>query len=86
MSITIRNVFFLNSHCFTFDLEGYDCGNGELKGNPRNVRLSRAVNSFEVEPGDESGDWWIEVILRDRIADVEIPLKTKFVLLGNENQ
>nr|MBX2869701.1 hypothetical protein [Acidiferrobacterales bacterium] len=71
---------------FTFDLKDYDCGNGELKGNPGNVRLARAVISFEAEPSDEPGDWWIEVKLKDKVADIEIPLKTKFVLLDSESQ
>ena len=57
-----------------------DCYSGALQGSPYAQRLSAPVLAFSGEPGDPEGTWLIEVILRDTVRQVELPLRTSFEL------
>ena len=56
------------------------CYAGALQGSPYAQRLSAPVLAFSGEPGDPEGIWSIEVILRDTLRQVELPLRTTFEL------
>lgn len=56
------------------------CYAGALQGSPYAQRLSAPILAFSGEPGDPDGTWSIEVILRDTVRQVELPLRTTFVL------
>ena len=60
--------------------EDIDCAKGELKGNPRNVRMTSAVLKYIGEEGDLPGKWIVEVDLKDIVRNVTVPLKTYFNL------
>jgi len=59
----------------------FDCLNGKLRGNPRNVRLSPAVIQFTAENSDLPGVWKVSVSLEDKTRDVILELKTYYRLL-----
>lgn len=56
------------------------CFSGRIAGNPYNLYLSAPVIGFSGDPGDPAGTWTVEVILRDEIRNVELPLRTTFQL------
>ena len=62
--------------------QSFDCFNGELLGNPRNVRLSPAVVQFTAEEGDPLGVWAIYVTLEDINKKALIELKTTYTYIG----
>jgi len=56
------------------------CFAGPLQGSQYNLRLSGPAVAFSGDPGDPPGIWSAEVVLRDAIRDVELPLRTTFTL------
>jgi hypothetical protein len=56
------------------------CFAGQIKGNPYHLRLSAPVIGFSGDAGDPSGIWVVEVVLRDAVRNVELPLRTTFAL------
>ena len=60
-----------NLNCFTY----------KLNRDPRSVWLSALIPKFVGEPLDPKGKWLVELVLRDMVRDVAIPLKTSFRLV-----
>jgi len=56
------------------------CFAGPIQGNQYNLRLSAAMIAFSGDPGDPAGVWSAEVVLRDTVRNVELPLRTTFTL------
>lgn len=48
--------------------------------NPNNVYLSAASIKYVAEPTDLRGTWTVNVLMKDRVRGVEIPLKASFVV------
>lgn len=66
----------------TFSIDHHDlpCFHAELRGHPDNTFLTQAGFSFVAEPKDLRGNWKIDVTVKDRVRNVELPLSTSFVL------
>ena len=64
----------------TLDQKDLKCFAGPIAGAAYNMRLSEPVVSFVGEPGDAAGVWVTEVVLRDAVRNVELPLRTMFTL------
>ena len=60
-----------NLNCFTY----------KLTTDPRSVWLSALIPKFIGEPGDPKGKWFVELVLRDMVRNITIPLKTSFTLI-----
>lgn len=56
------------------------CFEGASKGNPYNMRLSAPAIGFTGDPGDPAGTWTVRVVLKDKVGNTVLPLKTSFVL------
>lgn len=56
------------------------CFAGTIQGNPYAMRLSAPVIAFSGDPDDPPGTWAIEVMLRDAVRKVDVPLRTTFEL------
>lgn len=54
---------------------------GELKGNPKSIRLAKPVLQFVAEPKDPLGEWTIEVSVKDVVRSITVPVKTSFNLI-----
>jgi hypothetical protein len=65
---------------YSVNAKDIKCARGRMLGNPRNVRLSRAIIKYIGEKKDPPGEWLVEVKLVDKIRNVELPLKAKFTL------
>lgn len=59
------------------------CFSGQLKGSPYNMHLSAPVIAISGDPGDPPGILTIEVLLRDEVRNVKLPLRTSFELKQN---
>lgn len=57
------------------------CFNGPLLGHPTSVRLCETSLGYIADPDDLSGQWRVEVVVKDRKRNVEIPLRTSFEVL-----
>lgn len=57
------------------------CMNGELKGDPNNIRVSPAVITFVGEKTDPLGEWIVDVEVEDVNRNTRLPLRTRFTLL-----
>lgn len=62
------------------DQKGIACFKGVLGGDPRKVYLSTQTIEFIGDPGDPTGTWRIQLILRDMNGRTELPLFTAFTL------
>jgi hypothetical protein len=62
------------------DAPNTQCMRGPLQGPPANVRLGAPVLLFVAEPNDPPGVWRVEVIVRDLVRNVAVPVKTQYVL------
>ena len=60
----------------------FDCLNGVLQGNPRNIRLSPAAIEFTAEPTDPLGVWVVAVTLEDTVRNVTLCLTTTYKFVG----
>lgn len=60
-----------NLNCFTY----------KLTTDPGSVWLSALIPKYIGEPGDPKGTWIVELVLRDMVRDITIPLKTSFTLI-----
>lgn len=60
-----------NLNCFTY----------QLNRDPRSIWLSALIPKFLGEPLDPTGKWQVELILRDMVRNIAIPLKTSFILI-----
>ena len=56
------------------------CFAGAIQGSPYAQRLSAPVVAFSGDPDDPAGTWSVEVMLRDAVRNVELPLRTTFEL------
>lgn len=56
------------------------CFTGAIQGSPYALRLSAPVVAFSGDPDDPAGTWSVEVMLRDAVRNVELPLRTTFEL------
>lgn len=56
------------------------CFQGHPKGKPNSLYLAAPVIDFIGEPGDPTGIWTVDVILKDNLRKVVMPLKTAFTL------
>src|SRR5262249_8399398 len=62
---------------------GLSCFEGELKGDPNNIRLAPTVIKFVGETTDPPGEWIVDVEVEDVHRNTTLPLRTRFTLLGN---
>ena len=58
------------------------CASEELIGPADNIRRTYLVIDFIAELKDPYGIYTIEIILKDRNAKIEIPLKERFALVS----
>ncbi|MFZ2301676.1 MAG: hypothetical protein WAW10_07385 [Gallionella sp.] len=56
------------------------CFAGAIQGSPYAMRLSAPVVALSADPDDPPGIWSVEVMLRDTVRNVELPLRTTFEL------
>ena len=56
------------------------CFTGAMQGSSYAMRLSALVVTFSGDLGDPAGTWEIEVMLRDAVRNIELPLRTSFEL------
>ena len=56
------------------------CFAGAIQGSSYALRLSAPVVAFSGAPDDPPGTWGIEVMLRDVVRNVQLPLRTSFEL------
>lgn len=56
------------------------CFKVKLPGDPRSVYLSTASLKYIAEPSDPRGTWLVMVTVKDRLREVEVPLRTSFVV------
>lgn len=66
----------------TFSIDHHDlpCFHTELRAHPDNTFLTQAGFSFVAETKDLRGNWKIDVTVKDRVRNVQLPLSTSFVL------
>jgi len=64
----------------TLEQKDFKCYAGPIAGPAFNMRLSEPVVRFTGDPGDAPGVWTAEVVLRDAVRNVELPLRTTFTL------
>jgi hypothetical protein len=56
------------------------CFKTHLEGNPANVYLSAASLKYVAEPSDQRGTWRVNIVVRDRLRGVELPLQASFLV------
>ena len=56
------------------------CFKTKLTTNPKNVYLTSASLRYVAEPADPRGKWVVNIMVKDRLRDVSIPLSTEFVV------
>jgi len=65
----------------SMDEKNLNCFSHKLNSDPRSVWLSAIIPKYVGEPLDPKGEWQVELILRDMVRDIAIPLKTSFTLI-----
>lgn len=60
--------------CFTYDFTG-------TKPNLRNIWLSGVIPKYIGESTDLKGEWIVELVFKDVVRNVLVPLKTTFTLI-----
>ncbi len=65
----------------SLDEKNLDCFTYKLTRDPRSVWLSAIIPKYVGEAADPKGNWQVELILRDMVRKVEVPLKTSFTLI-----
>ncbi|MBM9604872.1 hypothetical protein [Desulfopila inferna] len=65
----------------SYEQEELLCGDGEIVGDPQNIRLAYVVIDFSAELGDPYGIWTVEVLLRDHNGLAEVFLQDHFALV-----
>ena len=73
------------SGSISVDLKDAECYKGPILGDPYALRLSNALLGFVGEADDERGEWITDVRLTDVVRDVSLDLRTRFVLVDNDN-
>ncbi len=63
------------------DAPGEACVSGPYGGAPGNVLLCGTSLLYVADADDLSGDWTVEVVLKDRHRGIEMPLRTAFRVL-----
>ncbi len=53
---------------------------GKLLGPPANLRLGAPVIVFVAEPNDQGGVWRVQVVVKDRVREAKVTLRTSFTL------
>lgn len=56
------------------------CMDGKLLGPPANLRLGAPVIVFVAEPNDQGGVWRVQVVVKDRVREAKVTLRTSFTL------
>lgn len=56
------------------------CFKVKLTSDPHNVYLSSASLKYIAEPADPRGTWNVDVVVKDRVRGVQIPLHTSFTV------
>ncbi|TFW31318.1 hypothetical protein [Massilia horti] len=64
----------------SFERKDAICAAGTMEGIPYALRLSTQAVAFSGDPDDPPGTWVVEVMLRDVVRNVELPLRTSFEL------
>lgn len=64
----------------SFEQKGATCFAGAFQGSPYAMRLSAPVVTFSGDSEDSAGAWSVDVMLRDTVGNVELPLRTSFEL------
>jgi hypothetical protein len=59
------------------------CLEGELKGDPNNIRLAPTVIKLVGETTDPLGEWLVDVEVEDVLRNTKLPLRTRFTLLSS---
>ena len=62
------------------DEKNFKCAVGKIMGDLKNVRLTSAILNYVGDKSDPPGEWVVEVTLKDKLRNIEIPLKTHFYL------
>lgn len=60
------------------------CLKGPVRGSPHQVFLSAPVIGFTGDPGDPTGKWLVQVLLKDHVRRVTLSLRTSFVLVPQQ--
>lgn len=63
------------------DAPDASCYSGAFAANPSNVMLCETSLGYSADPDDLSGEWSVDVVVKDRHRKVEIPLRTSFRVL-----
>ena len=64
----------------SFDQKGMTCFVGHISGSLSNLYLAAPVLAFSGDPDDPPGTWSVQAKLRDKVRNVELPLKYSFNL------
>lgn len=56
------------------------CFEGQLAGGANMMRLAGPVIAFSGDPGDLAGEWVFDVVVRDEVGKVTLPLQAKMTL------
>ena len=67
----------------SIDEKNLDCFKYKLSSDPRSIWLSTIIPKYVGDPTDPKGSWQVEVVLRDMVRNVEVPLKTRFTLIDD---
>lgn len=62
------------------DEKDIPCFKVKLTSDPHNVYLSSASLKYVAEPADPRGTWNVDVVMKDRVRGVQIPLHTSFTV------
>ena len=65
------------------DEANIDCFTYKLTKNPRSIWLSTLTLKYIGELEDPKGTWLVELVLRDMVRNITIPLKTSFTLIDD---
>jgi hypothetical protein len=57
------------------------CFSGKLTGSPQHVYMANLALHFFAEPSDPVGVYRVDMLLRDEVRGIELPLRTTFELL-----
>ncbi|MFA9216796.1 MAG: hypothetical protein ACEQSK_06790 [Sphingomonadaceae bacterium] len=64
----------------TLEQADMNCYTGRIAGALSNIYLAAPVINFAADASDPAGNWVVEVVLRDVVRGVALPLRTKFTL------
>ena len=65
---------------YSLNASDLSCMDGPLLGEPANLRLGAPAIVFVAEPQDQAGVWRVQVVVKDQIRGVHVPVQTTFTL------